>query len=104
MFACQPARLFLHGSYMCGGMAELWIFDRSGMYSGDVFDVSESPCRFLTVLIGFVLMSDAELGLSTLIKDDGPGTHILCRGNDKTDVEKLDLGYLPMFAPEHEDI
>lgn len=59
-------------------MAELWIFDRSGMYSCEVFDVSESPCRFFTVLIGYVSMSDAELGLSTLIKDDGPGTHISC--------------------------
>lgn len=31
VFACQPARLFLHGFYMCGGMMELWVFDRSGM-------------------------------------------------------------------------
>lgn len=75
------------------------------MYSCEVFDVSESPCRFLTtVLIGYVLMSAAELGLSTLIKDERPGTHILCRGGDKTDVEKLDLDYLHMFALEHEDI
>lgn len=104
VFACQPARLFLHGFYICGGMVELWVFDRSGMYSGGVFDISESPLRFLTVLVGYVLMSDAELGLSTLIKYDGLGKYILCRGDDKANAEKLYLEDLPMFARQNKNI
>lgn len=104
VFAYQPARLFLHGFCMCGRMVELWVFDRSGIYSCEAFDVSESLCRFLTVLVGYTFMSDAQLGLSTLIKDDGLGKHILGIGDDQPDAEKLYLEDLPMFARQNKDL
>lgn len=104
VFAHQPARLFLHGFRMYGRMVELWVFDRSGTYSCEVIDVSESLRRFLTVLVGYTLMSDAELGLSTLIKDDGLGKHILCEGDDQPGAVKLYLEDLPMFARQNKEI
>lgn len=83
---------------------ELWVFDRSGMYSCEVFDISKSPGRFLTVLAGYVLMSDVELGISTLIKEDSMGKYILCRGDDGADAERLYLEDLPIFKPQNKNI
>ncbi|RJE17522.1 hypothetical protein PHISCL_10139 [Aspergillus sclerotialis] len=40
--ASQPTRFFLHGFYMRGSLIELWVFDRSGLYCSDVFDVEET--------------------------------------------------------------
>lgn len=37
------------------------------------FDIHKEPERFVKVLAGYTLMSDAELGLNTFIKRDGNG-------------------------------
>lgn len=103
LHANQPVCIFM-AFYICGGMVELCVFDRSSIYSGSIFDGSESPCRLLAVLIGNVLMSEAELGLRMLIKYDGLGKYILCRGDDKTNAEKLYLEDLPMFARQNKNI
>jgi len=67
VFARQPTRLFLHGFYICGLVLELWVFDRSGLYNCEGCDILKTPSRFLTVMAGYTLMSDAELAISTII-------------------------------------
>jgi hypothetical protein len=57
----------------------LWVFDRSGPYSSEKFDIHKEPERFVKVIAGYALMSDAELGLNTFIKRDGNGTYIVTR-------------------------
>ena len=47
---------------------QLWIFDRSGAYSSDSFDVLEQPDRFVRAITGYALMTDEELGLDTFVK------------------------------------
>jgi hypothetical protein len=59
VFARQPTRLFLHDFYICGLVLELWVFDHSGLYNCEGYDISKTPSRLLTVMAGYTLMSDA---------------------------------------------
>ncbi|KAH9203194.1 hypothetical protein DL95DRAFT_472613 [Leptodontidium sp. 2 PMI_412] len=61
------------------GMMRLWVFDRSGPYNSEKFDIHKEPERFVKVLAGYAMMSDAELGLNTFIKRDGNGKYIVTR-------------------------
>jgi hypothetical protein len=47
VFTSQPTRLFLCGFVICGSMVELWVFDRSGPYSSEKFDLHKDPDRFI---------------------------------------------------------
>ncbi|CAG9946221.1 unnamed protein product [Clonostachys rosea f. rosea IK726] len=76
LFTARPTRLFLHGFYLRGNSAELFIFDRCGVYSCNVFNIDENFQRFLTVILKYSLMTDAELGLSDLIRHDEIGPFI----------------------------
>jgi hypothetical protein len=42
----------------------LWVFDRSGSYNSEKFDIHKEPERFVKVIAGYAMMSDAELGLN----------------------------------------
>ncbi|KAJ3560567.1 hypothetical protein NPX13_g9258 [Xylaria arbuscula] len=100
VFTHQPDRLFLHGFHMAGNVVELWMFDRSGAYVCETFGMDLMPNRFLNVLSGYLAMSDDELGLSNLIKEDEVGKYILSSTADmKVNYgEKLYLRDPPIFA------
>jgi hypothetical protein len=55
------------------------VFDRSGPYNSKKFDIHKEPKRFIRVITGYALMTDAELGLNTFIKHDGNGKYIVAR-------------------------
>jgi hypothetical protein len=55
------------------------VFDRSGPYSSEKFDIHKEPERFVKVIVGYTLMSAAELGLNTFIKRDRNGKYIVTR-------------------------
>ncbi len=57
----------------------LWVFDRSGPYNSEKFDIHKEPERFIRVIAGYALMTHAELGLNTFIKHDGNGKYIVAR-------------------------
>ncbi|KPM39086.1 hypothetical protein AK830_g7476 [Neonectria ditissima] len=65
VFANQPTRLFVHAFTLTGTEMESWVFDRSGPYSGTTFDIHEEPEKFISVMCGYLMMSDEELGLDT---------------------------------------
>ncbi|KAK5999022.1 hypothetical protein PT974_01409 [Cladobotryum mycophilum] len=69
VFAGQPTRLFVHAFTLTGTEIETWIFDRSGPYSGATFDIHEEPEKFIQVMCGYLMMSDEELGLDTVIRE-----------------------------------
>jgi hypothetical protein len=56
------------------------VFDRSGSYNSIKFDIHKEPERFVKVLAGYGLISDAELGLNTLIKRDGSSKYVVVPG------------------------
>lgn len=76
MVSRRPDRLFVHGFYIFGNIMECWMFDRSGIYSCEPFDIVEYPKRFLTVMAAYVLMSEQEWGRSTLMKEDSEGIYV----------------------------
>jgi hypothetical protein len=79
VFGSQPDRRFVLGFTICGSLMRLWVFDRSGSYSSEKFDIHKEPERFVKVIAGYALMSDAELGLNTFIKRNGNGKYIVTR-------------------------
>ena len=65
VFGSQPERRFVPGFTICGSLMRLWVFDRSGPYNSKKFDIHKEPERFIMVIAGYALMTDAELGLNT---------------------------------------
>jgi hypothetical protein len=79
VFRSQPERRFVPGFTICGSVMRLWVFDRSGPYNSEKFDIHKEPDQFIGVITGYAMMSDAELGLNTFIKRDGTGKYIVAR-------------------------
>jgi hypothetical protein len=79
VFGSQPDRRFVPGFTICGSVMRLWVFDRSGPYSSERFDIHKEPEKFVKVLAGYALMTEAELGLNSFIKRDGNGKYIVAR-------------------------
>ncbi|KAF1819704.1 uncharacterized protein K489DRAFT_412416 [Dissoconium aciculare CBS 342.82] len=79
VFAAQPRRRFLHGFILFGTKMELHVFDRSGAYSMEPFDIHEEPERFIRIVAGYCMMSDEELGLDTIVQqhDGRPSVTVL---------------------------
>lgn len=96
VFASQPTRRYLHGFFIRGSIVEPWVFDRSGPYGGEKFDIHKDPNRFIRVMAGYTLMSDEELGLNTYIEAGKDGKYIMFRGEDERKEEKLYLEKEPI--------
>ncbi|KAG9241301.1 hypothetical protein BJ878DRAFT_536604 [Calycina marina] len=86
VFGSQPDRRFVPGFTICGSLMRLWVFDRSGAYNSEKFDIHEEPARLVKTIAGYALITDAELGLNMFIKRDGNGKYILAR-NVKISLE-----------------
>lgn len=86
VFGSQSERRFIPGFTICGSIMRLWVFDRSGLYNSEKFDIHKEPMRFVKVITGYALMTDADLGLNTFIKRNGPMKYIIT-GDLKIDLE-----------------
>jgi hypothetical protein len=86
VFGSQPDRRFVPGFTICGSVMRLWIFDRSGPYSSEKFDVHREPERCVTVIAGYALMTEAELGLNTFMRRDDTGRYIVA-GDTRVSIE-----------------
>ena len=71
VFGSQPDRQFVPSFTICRSVMRLWLFDRSGLYSSEKFDIHKEPERFVRVITGYALITNAELGLNTFIRRDG---------------------------------
>ncbi|TEY37182.1 hypothetical protein BOTCAL_0526g00030 [Botryotinia calthae] len=77
VFGSQPGRRFIPGFTFCGSVMRLWVFDRSGSYNSEKFDIHKESERFITVIAGYAVMTVAELGLNVFIKRDGISSYII---------------------------
>lgn len=77
VFGSHPDRRFVSGFTICGRLMCLWIFDRSGAYTSDNFDIHKELERLIMALAGYALMTDTELGMNTFIKCDRNGKYII---------------------------
>ncbi|KAJ8102674.1 hypothetical protein POJ06DRAFT_280030 [Lipomyces tetrasporus] len=57
-----------------------------GNYSSEKFDIHSEPERFVTVIAGYALMTEAELGLNTFVRRDETGRYIIA-GDTKVSIE-----------------
>jgi len=60
----------------------LWVFNRSGPYSSEKFEIHKEPEQFMKVITGYILMSDIELGLNTFIKRNGNSKYCHMKSKD----------------------
>ncbi|OTB09701.1 hypothetical protein K445DRAFT_323716, partial [Daldinia sp. EC12] len=68
IFADRPTRRFVHAFSFCASKMELWVFDRSGAYSSDIFDIHDEPDKFARAFVGYATMDDDLMGLDTFIE------------------------------------
>ena len=99
VFANQPTRRFVHSFTLTGTEMETWVFDRSGPYSADVFDIHKEPKRFFQVMCGYLMMSDEELGIDTFIKRKDDGLSVaLPTGSPRGKKRKFELDPDPIAS------
>ncbi|KAH8655712.1 hypothetical protein BX600DRAFT_552924 [Xylariales sp. PMI_506] len=69
VFAAQDNRRL--GFTLCGSIMRIWEFDRFGGIAGEHFDIHKAPLRFVSVILGFLWMTDEQLGFDpTIITKD----------------------------------
>jgi hypothetical protein len=77
IFSAQDTRRFVLGFTICGSMMRLWEFDRLGAVGSTPFDINKDGKMFVSVMLGYLWMSEEELGFDpTVVEDDGRYTCI----------------------------
>lgn len=100
VFASQPTRLFLHGFYIRGSLIELWVFDRSGLYCSDLFDIQKDFIQFLSVVLSYQRMTDQDLGRNNIIETDKGGSYVVLDSVVMPSLGKLYLQSQPIASCE----
>ncbi|KAI0447649.1 serine/threonine-protein kinase Sgk2 [Xylaria telfairii] len=67
-FYHQPTRRFVHAFLLCGSEMELWVFDRSGLYSSNVFNIVQYPRDFASAFVRYATMDSNALGQDIFIQ------------------------------------
>lgn len=67
VLAAQDTRRFVLGFTICGSLMRVWEFDRLGGIASDQFDINEDGLRFISTILGFLWMSEEELGFDPTI-------------------------------------
>lgn len=101
VFANQPTRFFIHGFFICGQTMELWVFDRSGMYSSSAIDIQSEFNQFLSVIDHYALLDDEELGIAQVLKADKIGQFVEAHGSHAEGLERLYLEHKPIARSEN---
>lgn len=76
VFADQPTRRYVHAFSLCATSMELWIFDRSGLYSSGPFDIHDEPTKLARAIVGYATMDKNEMGLDTFVVREGGRRHV----------------------------
>ncbi|KAB2568650.1 hypothetical protein DBV05_g12671 [Lasiodiplodia theobromae] len=72
VFHAQDTRRFVLGFTLCGSLMRLWEFDRLGVLASKSFDINSEGHMFVSVILGYLWMSEEELGFDpTIMEDNG---------------------------------
>ncbi|KAF2468324.1 uncharacterized protein BDR25DRAFT_335443 [Lindgomyces ingoldianus] len=71
IFSSQDTRRFILGFTLCGSIMRLWEFDRLGVVGSTPFDINKEGEKFISAVLGFLWMSEEELGFDPTIAEDG---------------------------------
>ncbi|EAS32100.3 uncharacterized protein CIMG_03124 [Coccidioides immitis RS] len=67
VLAAQDSRRFVLGFTLCGPFLRLWEFDRLGGIASESFDINTDGLQFISIILGFLLMSPEQLGFDPTI-------------------------------------
>ncbi|OJD24048.1 hypothetical protein ACJ73_04598, partial [Blastomyces percursus] len=67
VLAAQDSRRFVLGFTLCGPFLRLWEFDRLGGIASESLDINTDGFQFITIILGFLLMSPEQLGFDPTI-------------------------------------
>ncbi|KAM3500681.1 hypothetical protein MY11210_009479 [Beauveria gryllotalpidicola] len=71
VLSSQDTRRFALAFTLCGPLMRIWVFDRLGGIASDRFDINKDGRQFVATILGFLRMSDKDLGYDpTIIKED----------------------------------
>ncbi|KAL8410404.1 hypothetical protein RB596_000189 [Gaeumannomyces avenae] len=97
VFVAQDTRRFVLGFTLCGPLMRLWEFDRLGGIASDKFDINEDGLQFVSTILGFLWMSEEELGFDpTVVKAEGQRFVVIERDGR---TERLVIDKLMARAP-----
>lgn len=72
VLSAQDGRRFVLGFTLCGSLLRVWLFDRCGGIGSEKTDINKDGLRFITVILGFLLMDRRQLGFDpTIVTVDG---------------------------------
>ena len=97
VLSAQDSRRFVLGFTLCGSIMRLWEFDRVGGISSAPFDINKDGLQFVSAILGYLWMSEEQLGFDpTILVLDGIRYIEIVR-NDQT--ERLIIDELMRRAP-----
>lgn len=70
IYGAQDTRRFVLGFTLCGLMMRILEFNRTGVLGSELFDINKDARRFVSVILGFLSMTDEQLGFDPTIKLD----------------------------------
>ncbi|KAG6131201.1 hypothetical protein E4U12_003842 [Claviceps purpurea] len=81
----QATRRFVIGFTICGALMRVWVFDRLGGIASAQIDINKEPVQLIEVMLGFLRMSEEDLGFDPTIKitDGKPSIEIERNGRSE---------------------
>ncbi|EEQ91746.2 uncharacterized protein BDCG_06866 [Blastomyces dermatitidis ER-3] len=76
VLAAQDTRHFVLRFTLCGQFLRLWNFDRLGGIASEEFNINQNDLQFVSVILGFLLMSRKQLGFDPTIVATGTERYI----------------------------
>ncbi|KAM3506673.1 hypothetical protein MY11210_007464 [Beauveria gryllotalpidicola] len=100
VLAAQSTRRFVLGFTICGSLMRIWVFDRLGGVASEKFDINEDGLRFVYTVLGFLWMSEEQLGFDPTIRKAGEELFIEIKRNGSTERIIIDkeLQRIPCIA------
>ncbi|ROT39714.1 hypothetical protein SODALDRAFT_136435, partial [Sodiomyces alkalinus F11] len=97
VLAAQDTRRFVLGFTLCGPLMRLWEFDRLGGIASEKFDINEDGLQFVSTILGFLWMSEEELGFDPTVVTVEGQRFVIIERDDRT--ERLVIDKLMARAP-----
>ncbi len=76
VLAAQDTRRFVIAFTLCGTFMRIWMFDRLGGIASDQFDINKDGLRFVSTILGFLWMTEVQLGFDPTIITSGGKRYI----------------------------
>jgi hypothetical protein len=76
IFYADDSRRSVLGFTLCGSIMRIWEFDRLGAVASESFDIQKYGLRFISIILGFLWMTERELGFDPNIYKDRGGRYI----------------------------